>query len=171
MDPMIRLRLAQAKEFAHDDLQRIGLEVDQEKQELLLRSMQESLATSAGRTLAGLAGNGLVRGIQSLRGSAEGGQQPLVLWDRQSCEGQELPSIALEFCKCHHKAIVALFPIKSNGWAAPGPGGTPGSRSDTPERNRPDTPTGRCGARSSSSRLESPGPRPWRGREDRRRAT
>src|SRR3954464_505225 len=64
MDPMIRLRLAQVKEFAQDDLQRIGLEVDQEKQEFLLRSMQESLAPSAGRTLAGLAGNGLVGRIQ-----------------------------------------------------------------------------------------------------------
>src|SRR4051794_23809572 len=113
MDPMIRLRLAQVKEFAHDDLQRIGLEVDQEKQELLLGSVQGSLATSAGRTLAGTTGDGLVRGIQSLIGPAEGGQQPLELWDRQSCEGQELPSIALECCKCHHKAIIALFPITS----------------------------------------------------------
>src|SRR3954454_12699240 len=113
MDPMVRLRLAQVKEFAHDDLQRIGLEVDQEKQELLLGSVQGSLATSAGRTLAGTTGDGLVRGIQSLIGPAEGGQQPLELWDRQSCEGQKLPSIALEFCKCHHKAIVALFPITS----------------------------------------------------------
>src|SRR5947209_3884176 len=122
MDPMVRLRLAQVKEFAQDDLQRIGLEVDQEKQELLLGSVQGSLATSAGRTLAGLAGDGLVRGIQSLIGPAEGGQQPLELWDRQSCEGQELPSIALEFCIRHHKAIVASFPITSkvdepNPWA------------------------------------------------------
>src|SRR4051794_21252764 len=115
MDPMIRLRLAQVEELALDDLQRIGLEVDQDEQELLLGSMQESLATSAGRTLAGLAGNGLVRGIQSWIGPAEGGQQPLELWDRQSCEGQELPSIALEFCKYHHKPIVALFPITSIG--------------------------------------------------------
>src|SRR3954447_22182532 len=113
MDPMIRLRLAQVKEFAQDDLQGIGLEVDQDKQELLLRSMQVSLATSAGRTLAGIAGNGLVGGIQSLRGPAEGSQQPLELWDRPSCEGQKPPSIALEFCKCHHKPIVALFPITS----------------------------------------------------------
>src|SRR3954467_5113209 len=66
MDPMIRLRLAQVKEFAQDDLQRIGLEVDQYEQGFLLRSMQESLAPSAGRTLAGLAGNGLVGRIQSL---------------------------------------------------------------------------------------------------------
>src|SRR4051794_36830674 len=115
MDPMIRLRLAQVEELALDDLQRIGLEVDQDEQELLLGSMQEPLATSAGRTLAGTAGNGLVRGIQSLIGPAEGGQQPLELWDRQSCEGQKLPSIALECCKCHHKAIIALFPITSKG--------------------------------------------------------
>src|SRR3954451_11637060 len=114
MDPVIRLRLAQVKEFAQDDLQRIGLEVDQYEQGFLLRSMQESLAPSAGRTLAGLAGNGLVGRIQSLIGPAEGGQQPLELWDRQSGEGQELPPIALEFGKCHHKAIVALFPITSN---------------------------------------------------------
>src|SRR3954447_11772143 len=113
MDPMIRLRLAQVEELALDDLQRIGLEVDQDEQELLLGSMQESLATSAGRTLAGLAGNGLVRGIQPLIGPAEGGQQPLELRDRQSCEGQKLPSIALECCIRHHKAIVALFPITS----------------------------------------------------------
>src|SRR3954452_7844176 len=81
MDPMVRLRLAQVKEFAHDDLQRIGLEVDQEKQELLLGSVQGSLVPSAGRTLAGTTGDGLVRGIQSLIGPAEGGQQPLELWD------------------------------------------------------------------------------------------
>src|SRR5258707_12616791 len=106
---MIRLRLAQVKELAHDDLQRIGLEIDQDKQELLLWSMQESLATSAGRTLAGLAGNGLVREIQSLIGLAEGSQQPLELWYRKSCEGRKLPSIALEGGIRHIKAIVALF--------------------------------------------------------------
>ena len=59
MNPMIHLRLTQAKEFAHDDLKRIGLEVDQDKQELIFGSMQESFATPASGTLAGLALDGL----------------------------------------------------------------------------------------------------------------
>jgi hypothetical protein len=78
---MIRLRLTQIKEFAQDDLQRISLEVDQDEQELLLGSMQESLATPARSPLAGLAFDSLVRRIQSLIGPGEGRQQQLKLRD------------------------------------------------------------------------------------------
>src|SRR5438094_4390076 len=37
LQPMIHLRLAQAEQFGHDHLQRIGLEVDQEEKQLLGR--------------------------------------------------------------------------------------------------------------------------------------
>jgi hypothetical protein len=72
MNPMIRLRLTEIDEFAHDHLQRVCLEVDQDEQELLLGSMQESLATPTSSPLAGLAFDGLVRKIQSLIGPGEG---------------------------------------------------------------------------------------------------
>src|SRR4051812_28696015 len=98
MNPMIGLRLTQIEEFAHDDLQRVSLEVDQDEQELLLGSMQESLATPTTSPLAGLAFDGLVRKIQSLIGPGESRQQQLKLRDGQSRERQESPSIALECC-------------------------------------------------------------------------
>jgi hypothetical protein len=53
MDPIVHTRLTQAKEFAHEDLERIRLEIDQEEEYLLLGAMQDSLAASAGAPLAG----------------------------------------------------------------------------------------------------------------------
>src|SRR2546421_2344409 len=52
MNPIIHLGRTQVKEFAHDRLERIGLEVDQKKQELILGLLQAPLATAASRTLA-----------------------------------------------------------------------------------------------------------------------
>src|SRR5258708_5505165 len=104
---MIRLRLTQAQEFGHDDLQRISLQIDQDEQELLLRSMQKSLATPASSTSAALACDGSVRRIKSLIGLGEGRQQQLELRDGESRERQELPSIAPEYCIGKHKAIVS----------------------------------------------------------------
>jgi hypothetical protein len=54
MNPMVHLRLTQVKEFAHDGLKGIGLEVNQDKQELVFGPMQEPLAAPANRTSPGL---------------------------------------------------------------------------------------------------------------------
>ncbi|HYT94564.1 MAG TPA: hypothetical protein VEL76_37965, partial [Gemmataceae bacterium] len=109
--PRVCLGLTQGKEFAEDDLQRISLEVDQEEEELLLGSMQQSLATAAGGTPAGLAFDRWVGGVQPLLGPGEGRQQQLEFRDRQSGAGQELPPIALELCVGQHRAIVRRFLI------------------------------------------------------------
>ena len=109
MNPIVHARLTQAKEFAHDDLKGISLEVDQEEQQLIFRPMQDSLAASASGPLAGSICSGLVLGIQSLIGRREGGQQKLKLRERQAGEGQKLPTIALECCVGDHAAIVTLI--------------------------------------------------------------
>ena len=96
MNPIVHLRLTQVKEFAHDDLKGIGLEVDQDKQELIFGPLQEPLATPASRTLAGLAFGGLVCGIESLIGPWKGSQQKLELRERQAREGQKLSAVGLE---------------------------------------------------------------------------
>src|SRR6266567_2342611 len=114
LNPMIRLGLTQAKEFADDDLQRVGLEVGQDEQELLLGPMQQPLPTTARRTLAGLAFDGLARWVQPLIGPGESRQQLPELRHRQSRDGQELPPVALELRVCHHTAIVRGFLIPDN---------------------------------------------------------
>src|SRR5436305_11597770 len=64
MNPIIHLGRTQVKEFTHDGLKRIGLEVDQQKQELILGLLQAPLATPANSTLAGLAFGGLGCGVE-----------------------------------------------------------------------------------------------------------
>jgi hypothetical protein len=66
MDPMVHSRLTQVKEFAHDGLKGIGLEVNQDQQELVFGPMQGPLAAPADRTSPGLALSGLARRIDSL---------------------------------------------------------------------------------------------------------
>ena len=95
MNPMVHLRLTQVKEFAHDGLKRIGLEVNQDKQELIFGPMQEPLAAPASGTLTGLTLGGLVCGIESLIGPWKGGQQKLKLRERQAREGQKLSAVGL----------------------------------------------------------------------------
>jgi hypothetical protein len=79
MNPIVHLRLTQIKEFAHDDLKRIGLEVNQDKQEFIFWPMQASLATPASETLTGLTLGSLVYGIESLIRPWKGSQQKLKL--------------------------------------------------------------------------------------------
>ena len=95
MNPIVHLGLTQAKEFAHDGLKRIGLEVDQDKQELIFGPMQESLATPANGTWTGLTLGGLARRIESLIGPWKGSQQKLKLRERQAREGQKLSAVGL----------------------------------------------------------------------------
>jgi hypothetical protein len=79
MDPMVHLRLTQAKEFAHDGLKGIGLEVNKDKQELIFGPMQEPLAAPAHRTAPGLTLGGLAGRIDSLISPWKGRQQTLKL--------------------------------------------------------------------------------------------
>jgi hypothetical protein len=74
MNPVIHLGLTEVKEFAHDRLERIGLEVDQKKQELVLGLLQSPLATPASVPLAGLAVGGSVGGVELLIRLGKGSQ-------------------------------------------------------------------------------------------------
>ncbi len=112
MNPIIHPGLTQVKEFAHDRLQRIGLEVDQQKQELILGSLQPAFATAAKRTLAGLAFGGLVCGVELLIRLGEGRQQALELRERQARESQKLSPISLKCFVGNHAFIVFLIPDK-----------------------------------------------------------
>jgi hypothetical protein len=75
MDPIVHARLTQAKELAHDDRERISLEIDEEEEQLLLRTRQDPLAASTGAPLAGPVFSGAVLGIPSVIGRSEGVQQ------------------------------------------------------------------------------------------------
>src|SRR5207248_11114152 len=95
-----------------DCLQRIGLEVDQKKQELSLGLLQSPLATAADRTLAGLAGGGLVCRVESLVRLGKGSQQPLELRERQARQSQKLAAVGPECFVCDHAFILFLIPNK-----------------------------------------------------------
>src|SRR6266542_2598594 len=112
MNPIIHPGLTQVKEFAHDRLQRIGLEVDQKKQELILGLLQAPFATPANRTLSRLAFGGLVCGVDLLIRLGEGRQQTLELRERQARESQKLSAVGLECLVCDHAFILFLIPDK-----------------------------------------------------------
>src|SRR6266511_4324283 len=112
MDPIIHLGLTQVKEFAHDRLERIGLEVDQKKQELILGLFQSPLATPADRTLARLSFGGVVCGVELLVRLWKGNQQTLELRERQARESQKLSAVGLECFVCDHAFILFLIPDK-----------------------------------------------------------
>src|SRR5436189_790414 len=110
MNPIIHPGLAQVKEFGHDRLQRIGLEVDQQKQELILRLLQSPLATSANRTLARLACDGLGCGVELLIRLSKGSQQAFELRKRQARESQKLSPVSLKCFVRDHAFILFLIP-------------------------------------------------------------
>src|SRR5436305_6080229 len=110
MNPIIHLGRAQVKEFAQDCLKRIGLEVDQKKQELILGLLQSPFATPANRTLARLAFGGLVCGVELLIRLGKGSQQTLELRERQARESQKLSAVGLECLVCGHAFILFLIP-------------------------------------------------------------
>ena len=112
MNPIIHLGRTQVKEFAHNRLKRIGLEVDQKKQELILGLLQSSLATCANRTLSRLAFGGLVCGVELLIRPWKGSQQQLELRERQARESQKLSAVGLKCLVCDHAFILFLIPEK-----------------------------------------------------------
>src|SRR5262245_57781341 len=112
MNPVVHLGRTQAKEFAHDCLKRIGLEVDQKKQELILGLLQAPLATCANRTLSRLAFGGLVGGVVVLIRLGKGSQQTLELRERQARESQKLAPVSLKCFAGDHAFILFLIPEK-----------------------------------------------------------
>ena len=112
MNPLIHPGRAQVKEFAYDCLKRIGLEVDQKKQELVLGLLQAPLATSANRTLSSFAFGGSVGGVELLIRLWKGSQQTLELRERQARESQKLSAVSLECFVCDHAFILFLIPEK-----------------------------------------------------------
>src|ERR1700722_284581 len=95
VNPIVGSRLAQLKKFAHQGLQRIGLEVDQKEQEFLLGRGQVSFTASPSQPSTGLMSQSLVSRIHTVVGPCEGSQQQLKLRKRQAGEGQKLPTIIL----------------------------------------------------------------------------
>src|SRR5258708_2343057 len=79
VNPKVRSLLTQIEEFAHEDLQGISLEIDENKQQFLFRAMQYAMAASSRKPLAGAACKGLLRGKKRLIGTCEGRQEPLKL--------------------------------------------------------------------------------------------
>jgi hypothetical protein len=112
MYPLIHPGLTQVKELAQDGLQRIGLEVDQKKQGLILGVPQSPLGTAADRTLAGLAGGGLVCRVESLVRPGKGSQQTVELRERQARESQKLAAVGPECFVGDHAFILFLIPNK-----------------------------------------------------------
>jgi hypothetical protein len=91
-------------------LEGIGLEVDQDKQELIFGPMQGRLAAPANRTSPGLTLGGLAGRIDSLIGPWEGRQQTLKLRERQASERQKPPPVRLECFVADHAPIISLIP-------------------------------------------------------------
>jgi hypothetical protein len=108
MNPTINPGRTQVKEFGHDCLKRIGLKVDQKKQELILGLLQSSFATSANSTPSRLAFSGLVLLIRL----GKGAQQTLELRKCQARESQKLSAVVLECFVRDHPFIVFLIPEK-----------------------------------------------------------
>jgi hypothetical protein len=112
MNPIIHLGRTQVKKFAHDCLKRIGLEVDQKKQELILGLLQSPFATPANSTLSRLAVGGLVCGVELLIRLWKGSQQTLELRERQARESQKRSAVGPECFVCDHAFILFLIPEK-----------------------------------------------------------
>jgi hypothetical protein len=97
VNPKVRPLLTQAEEFAHENLQGIRFEIDENEQQFLFRAMHHTMTAAPREPLAGTTSKSLPRGKERLIGIGEGRQEPLKLRKREPGEGQELPPIALEF--------------------------------------------------------------------------
>ena len=73
MDPVVHGRLSQAEELAHEDLDGISLEIDQEEEQLLLGGMKCPPAPAASGPSAGSTCCGPIRGMEPLIRASEGG--------------------------------------------------------------------------------------------------
>ena len=90
MNPIVGLWLAQIKLQAVHGLQRIGLLVDEDEEQLVFHLWQDALGAAAALALAHLAFPGLVWWIEYGLGRGIGRQHTHKLFVRQSGRGQEL---------------------------------------------------------------------------------
>lgn len=96
VDPVVSLGLAQAEEFTEDDLQGVGLQVDQDEQQFLSRAGKGTMPSTTDEALTRLAVHRLIDRVQSFPSTAEGSQQRFKLLRGQSRERQELSAIQLD---------------------------------------------------------------------------
>jgi hypothetical protein len=96
VDPVVSLGLAQAEEFTQDDLQGIGLQVDQDEQQFLFRAGEGTVPSTPDKALTRLAVHSLIDRVQLVPSTAEGCQQQFKLLGGQSSERQELSGIQLD---------------------------------------------------------------------------
>jgi len=74
LKPIIGLRSTHAEQLTQNNLQGIGFQVDQEEQEFILDARQNSSPACLYQTFAGLAGDGMGRGINGCVGFLESSQ-------------------------------------------------------------------------------------------------
>ena len=90
VNPVMGLRLTEAKLQAVHRLQRVGLLIDEDEQQLVFHLRQGTFDPTADLTLARLAFQGLVQRIDPGMGCGKGWQQARKLFVRQSGRGEQL---------------------------------------------------------------------------------
>ena len=90
MNPIVGLWLVQSELQAVHGLQRIGLLVDEDEEQLVFHQRQDAFGAAAALALARLAFPGLVWRIEYDIGRSKGRQHTRKLFVRQSGRGQEL---------------------------------------------------------------------------------
>lgn len=79
MNPVVGARLTHAEQLAHYDLQRVGLQIDQDEEQLLLTCPEGAAPPAAGQALALVSGHGLLTFIHAPVGFGERREQSLEL--------------------------------------------------------------------------------------------
>ena len=114
MDPVVGLRLAEAKLQALHRLQWIRLEVDQDEQQAVFRLIQHTFAPAARLPLPHFPGPGELRRITALVGRLIGRQELLKFSDHQPGRCQEFTWLVFELLIGQHMANIhhdTLMPI------------------------------------------------------------
>ena len=96
MNPVIGLRLTEAEQLALHDLERVGLLIDQNEQQLRFGRWQNRGTSTAGLPLASLAGERAIHRIASFIGSDERREHTLELPQGQARQCQESPWLSLD---------------------------------------------------------------------------
>src|SRR3954470_14270273 len=112
VQPVIRARGADAEQLAEHRLQGIGLEVDQDEQQLVRRGRYATAPPASRPALPGPTRGGAFGGVSAVKGGLEGRQQVAELREGQAGqrpEGGRLPHQRL----VRHHAAILLFRKKS----------------------------------------------------------
>jgi hypothetical protein len=96
MNPVVCLRLTQAEEFSQDNLEGVGFQINQEKQQLLFGARKRTASPTPSKALARLPVHGLIDRAQTIISPVEGSQQRFKLPRGQPSESQKLSAIHLE---------------------------------------------------------------------------